>query len=61
MTRPHDYQKKQWERRREQLKQLAEHGEYSAEGRPSVEVDGMDQLLFMLRVVHGKPRYDLFR
>ncbi len=52
----------QAERKRERDRQAAlnKYGEWSAEGRPPVEVDGMDKLLFMLRIVHGKPRYDLY-
>lgn len=31
------------------------------DGRPSVlDENGIDKLLFMLKVVHGEPRYDLY-
>jgi len=59
MRRP-DYQKKYWKAQRERLK--AKQGEYGGEGRPSVlDADGIDELLFMLRVVHSEPRFDLFK
>ena len=41
---------------------VSKNGEFVAEGRPAVEgPDGLDKLLFMLRLVHGESRYDLFQ
>ena len=57
MTR---FPKGEYSHYRDYLAHLTKHGEYGAEGRPRVEVDGIDKLLFMLRIVHGKPRYDLW-
>jgi hypothetical protein len=46
---------------RDYLAYLTEHGEYAGDGRPRISgEDGVDKLLFMLRLVHGEPRYDLY-